>query len=142
MKTDIKKILINKINKSTWWHVTPSDPCAYIKRGKFLASTYLQAEFYGRPNDLPEKVEITNPVYATSERKILKILFPEKYRNLIAEIEYDDNRWYSRRIDLDAKMYQRAKKMGYDAIVLLGSNGEKQLIKNRKPYSIELNLCK
>ena len=142
MKIKNKKILINKINQSLWWHVTPKDPKAYKKRGKFFASTYTQAEFYGRPNDFPEKVEIKNPVYGTSERKILKILFPTEYRSLMSGVEYDDKEWYDRRIKLDSKMYQKAKKLGYDAIVLLGNNGEQYLKKNKKPHSIELNLCK
>lgn len=45
MSINIKEVLIDKINKSEWWHVTPADPEAYSKRGKFLSSTYQQAEF-------------------------------------------------------------------------------------------------
>ncbi|MCX6789070.1 MAG: hypothetical protein NTZ42_00455 [Candidatus Gribaldobacteria bacterium] len=142
MKTKNKKILINKINNSLWWHVSPMDPNAYKKRGKFLASTYKQAEFYGRPNDIPEKIKISNPVYGTSEINILKILFPMDYKKLYSSVLGDHKDWYKRRIGLDSKMYQRAKGIGYDAIVLLGSNGNKYLMKNRKPHSIELNLCK
>ena len=80
MKKSIKRVLIDKINKSEWWHVSPRDPNAYSKRGKFLASTYQQAEFYGRPNDIPEKVRISNPVYGFSEIEILKKLFQNKGR--------------------------------------------------------------
>ena len=69
MKKNIKTILIDKINKSAWWHVNPQDVDAYKKRGKFLASTYAQAEFYGRPNDVSEKVSITNPIYGCSKLK-------------------------------------------------------------------------
>ncbi|MFA5858898.1 MAG: hypothetical protein WC955_07510 [Elusimicrobiota bacterium] len=142
MNTKNKNILIKKINQSIWWHVTPRDPDAYKKRGKFLASTYQQAEFYGRPNDIPEKVNITNPVYGTSETNILKILFPMNYKKLCLSDLDDRKDWYKRRITLDAKMYKKAQKMGYDAIVLLGSSANKYLMKNRKPHSIELNLCK
>ena len=142
MKIKDQKTLINKINQSIWWHVIPKDLTAYKKRGKFFASTYKQAEFYGRPNDIPEKVVISNPVYGISEAKILKILFPAEYKDLCVTIEYDGKDWYNRRIELDAKMYQKAKSMGYDAIALLDNNGEKYLMKNRKPHSIELNLCK
>lgn len=137
-----KNILINKINQSLWWHVTPKDFTAYKKRGKFLASTYKQAEFYGRPNDTPEKIEISNPICGISEISILKILFPMNYKKLYTSVLGDHKDWYKRRIKLDSKMYQKAKIMGYDAIVLLGSNATKYLIKNRKPHSIELNLCK
>lgn len=48
--------------------------------------------------------------------------------------------WYEQRIALDRKMYLRAKKLGYDAIVLMTAHGKKDLQRNRKPRSIELNL--
>ena len=76
METHIKDILIEKINKSEWWHVPPRDRDAYKKRGKFFASTYKQAEFYGRPNDVPEKVLISNPIFGFSKVEILRSLFP------------------------------------------------------------------
>src|SRR3989344_7295863 len=138
---NLKQILVEKVNNSDWWHVPPRDPSAYKKRGKFLASTFRQAEFYGRPNDIPEKVSISNPAYGISEKRILKILFPTKYKDLCSTAVYDSEDWYERRIELDAKMYQKAKMMGYDAIILIGRNGKKYLGKNRKPHSIELNLA-
>ena len=141
MENNIKAILIEKINKSVWWHVAPKDVNAYKKRGKFLASTYAQAEFYGRPNDVPEKASVNNPIYGRSEIEILKNLFTKNYKKLFSTIS-DDVGGYASRISLDAKMFRKANKMGYDAIVLLGSNGIKYLSKNRKPHSIELNLCK
>jgi hypothetical protein len=61
MPIDVQK-LVEHINRKNWWHVTPVDPLAYQKRGKFLASTYSDAEFYGRPNDEPEKVFYQNTV--------------------------------------------------------------------------------
>jgi len=142
MKTKIKRILINKINQSYWWHVTPKDSTAYKKRGKFFASTYKQAEFYGRPNDIPEKVKISNPICGISELNILKILFPTDYKQLCTSVMKDNNDWYKRRIKLDSQIYQKARGLGYDAIVLLGSNANKYLMKNIRPHSIELNLCK
>lgn len=139
----IKKILLEKINASFWWHVTPCDPMAYNKRGKFLSSTYRDAEFYGRPNDEPEKVFVENPVFGFSEREILDQIMPgyENNQNIqnVLSNEYHPN-WYKRRIRLDAKMYRSAKRLGYDAIVLICQSGYKSLLKNRKPYSIELNL--
>ncbi len=140
MRASLKKILIDKVNKSKWWHVTPLDPNAYNKRGKFLASTYKHAEFYGRPNDIPEKVKILNPICGTSEIRILKHLFPKEFKKLYAGALKDGDGWYNRRISLDSKMYKKAKKLGYDAIVLLAYNGREYLKRNRKPHSIELNL--
>lgn len=142
MKTGIKEILINKINQSLWWHVTPGDPNAYKKRGKFLASTFDGAGFYGRPNDTPEKVYISNPVFGFPEAEILKKLFPCDYKKIQDRFtgrKYHDN-WYENRIGLDARIFRRAKELGYDAIVLLGSTGKNALKKSRKPRSIELNL--
>lgn len=142
MKIKTKKVLINKINQSLWWHVTPKDLTAYRKRGKFFASTYKQAEFYGRPNNMPEKIKISNPVCGISEINVLKVLFPMDYKNLYASVINDRKDWYKWRINLDSKMHRKAKDMGYDAIILLGSNANKYLMKNRKSHSIELNLCK
>jgi len=138
----IRQILVDKINKSLWWHVAPSDPNAYKKRGKFLASTFNQAAFYGRPNDEPERVKISNPLWGVSEQDILKILFPSNYEELYKSVtNIGEATWHKKRIALDAKMYQGAKRMGYDAIILLTKNAIKDLEANRKPRSIELNLC-
>ena len=48
--------LIQRINHKDWWHVTPVDPKSYSKRGKFLAIHLPGGEFWGRPNDTPERV--------------------------------------------------------------------------------------
>lgn len=48
--------LIAHINRKSWWHVPPRDPRAYERRGKFYASSFREAEFYGRPLDDPERV--------------------------------------------------------------------------------------
>lgn len=142
-RNKLKQTLIAKINKAYWWHASPRDLDAYKKRGKFLASAYTQAEFYGRPNLEPEKVNILNPVFGFSEKELLRQLFPKEYKDLI--IKDDDSYepdWHEKRVKLDSKMYKQAKKMGFDAIVLLGSTGRKSLERNRKPCSIELNLLK
>jgi hypothetical protein len=123
--------------------VPPGDSDAYKKRGKFFASTFAQAEFYGRPNDKPEWVNIRNPVYGFSEMEILEKLFTSEQ---IAKFGLNDLEsgtspaWYEKRIALDHKMYLRAKKLGYDAIVLMTPHGKKDLQRRRKPRSIELNL--
>ena len=136
-----EQILISKINESYWWHVPPQDNSAYKKRGKFLASTYNQASFYGRPNSEPEKVSVQKPLWSDSEEDILKMLFPDNYTEKLEVVVNAGKDYYNQRIKLDAQMYQRAKELGYDAIVLLGSTGLKELGSNRKPRSIELNLC-
>lgn len=135
-----KNVLIKKINRSYWWHITPEDPGAYKKRGKFLASTYSLAEIYGKPNLDPEKVEIRNPVFGFSEREILKKLFRTTKLKLFRDIINEKGEFYKKRIALDAKMHNKAKLMGYDSIVLMTKHGKKDLQKGRKPNSIELNI--
>ncbi len=137
----MEKTLIKKINQSEWWHVPPVDPNAYKKRGKFLASTYLQAEFYGRPNNQPENVQIKNPLYGFSELEILIKLFGSKEAEIMSEvINSDTDDWYNIRIEADSKMHHKAKELGYDAIVLMTNSGKLALEKGRKPNSIELNI--
>jgi hypothetical protein len=142
----MKHILIEKINQSDWWHVPPSDRNAYKKRGKFLASTYLQAEFYGRPNMDSERVNIKNPVFGFSEVAILEQLFEKEELEaslmLHAEIVSADLKMYEKRIALDAKMHTKAKQLGYDSIILMTEAGKVALSRARKPNSIELNLVK
>ena len=136
----MKEILIKKINKSLWWHVPPRDINAYQKRGKFLASTFLQAEFYGRPNNNPEKVNVKNPIFGFSEIEILEQLFSKKESAKYLEQIKNSANYYQDRISLDSKMYKKAKSFGFDAIVLMTKSGKVALLNNRKPNSIELNL--
>src|SRR5690242_5715983 len=60
--------LIAFVNRKNWWHVPPVDPDAYRKRGKFLASTFEEAEFYGRPLDEPQRVVVTKPLIGDEQR--------------------------------------------------------------------------
>ena len=136
----MKNILIQKINGSAWWHVPPRDPLAYKKRGKFLASTYLQAEFYGKPNINPEKVNIKNPIFGFSEYEILQKLFGSKASKYLSEVNNPVKGFFKRRFSLDAVMYKKAKSLKYDSIILMTKTGERALRKGRKPNSIELNL--
>ncbi|MFA5309300.1 MAG: hypothetical protein WC370_07450 [Dehalococcoidales bacterium] len=136
----MKDLLIRKINQSKWWHVPPRDPNAYKKRGKFLASTYLQAEFYGKPNIEPENVHINNPVFGLSESEIIQKLFGSNGQKYLDELLKTGADFYRKRCELDRKMYVKAKSLGFDAIVLLTKTGENALQKGRKPNSIELNL--
>lgn len=140
----MKEILIAKINKSGWWHVPPRDKNAYKKRGKFLASTYLQAEFYGRPIMEPEKIDVQNPVFGFSENEILNQLFEDHELELVLKLHNDLAKTkisaYEKRIVLDGLMYQKAKHLEYDAIVLMTKSGKKALERSHKPRCIELNL--
>jgi len=136
----MKDLLIQKIGESEWWHVPPKDPLAYKKRGKFLASTYLQAKFYGKPNMESERVKIKSPVFGFSESEILQQLFGSKWRHYLNKVLNAENDFYQKRIELDAEIYKKAKSLKYDSIVLMTDAGRRALQRGHKPKSIELNL--
>ena len=128
--------LIARINRKDWWHVPPSDPKAYEKRGMFLASTFREAEFWGRPLDIPIRVTVRNPIIGDesaiqNQLGVVPPMSPGEGSPKLLEW-----RW-----KLDAKMKQAALARGYDAIVLLSPSGYAKLIgEGRLPLSIELNL--
>jgi hypothetical protein len=135
--------LIQRINRKDWWHVTPVDPKSYSKRGKFLASTYREAEFWGRPNDTPERVAIQNPLIGdneTIERTLLGQYKSGSWSDIDEEIKAGKP-FGQRQFELDARLYRAGRAKGYDAIVLLSpSNFAKFKAEGRIPLSIELNL--
>ena len=136
MKSGPIEKLIARINRKDWWHVPPSDPDAYNKRGMFLASTFREAEFWGRPLDKPIRVNVVNPIIG-DESTIQNELgvVPPKYPG------DDSPRLLKWRWDLDATLKKRALSKGHDAIVLLSSAGYAQFLAEGKiPLSIELNL--
>ena len=130
--------LVARINRKDWWHVPPSDSTAYEKRGMFLASTFREAEFWGRPLDTPIRVNVTNPIIG-DETTIQTELH-------VAPSEYpgdDSPKLLEWRWKLDAKLKKAAIAKGYDAIVLLSPNGYSNFIGEGKiPLSIELNLLR
>jgi hypothetical protein len=124
--------LINHVNRKEWWHVPPQDPAAYRKRGKFLASSFREAEFWGRPLDDPQRVTIANPIAGderTVERKLLG-------RQVGSEDMTMEARWA-----LDARLRRAALAKGYDSIVLMTNKAFKEFSRSgRIPRSIELNI--
>ncbi len=135
MKREYMQKLMRRINRKDWWHVTPVDPKSYRKRGKFLSSTYREAEFYGRPNDTPERVTIRNPLVG-DERTIETVLLGKP-----AVHTPDAPDYAGQQFAIDAKLYKAGCAKGYDAIVLLSpSNFAKFKAEGRIPLSIELNL--
>jgi len=136
METGPIEKLIARINRKDWWHVPPSDSKAYEKRGMFLASTFREAEFWGRPLDIPIRVTVRNPIIGDEDSIQTQLeVTPPPYPG-------DDSRkvleW---RWNLDAKLRKAALAKGYDAIALLSSSGYSKFIhEGRLPLSIELNL--
>ena len=110
----------------------PRDPNAYGKRGKFLAASFKEAEFWGRPLDRPERVSVSKPLIG-DERRIERILFGRQVSFIEMTV---DQRWR-----LDALMKRAALKKGYDSIVLMAPKCFAELqSRGRLPRSLELNL--
>ena len=123
--------LVDRINRKHWWHVPPGDPDAYKKRGKFFASSFAEAEFYGRPLNGPGKVSVTNPLVG-DEKTIAKVLrIPPQHDGMnLEEIAVHDGRWR-----------KAALRKGYDAILLMTPKGyAKWKTDGKLPRSLELNI--
>jgi hypothetical protein len=136
METTFRQTLIARVNRKDWWHVPPLDPKAYEKRGMFLASTFREAEFWGRPLDEPIHVTVESPMIGdetTIETKLLGA--PATYPG------DDDAKLLQWRWKIDSQLKNAALAKGYDAIVLLGSGAyAKFLAEGKPPLSMELNL--
>jgi hypothetical protein len=134
MKRALYEKLVAHVNRKSWWHVPPVDPDAYHKRGKFLASSYREAIFWGRPLNNPQRVSVGMPLVgdeATIERKLFgrRISHPA--------ITLDE------RFKLDARMKRVAIVHGYDSIVLMsGSSFVSFKSEGRVPRSLELNILR
>lgn len=126
--------LIAHVNRKSWWHLPPMDPKAYSKRGKFLASTYAEAEFYGlfgagRP--LEQRAKIAKPLVG-DEKTIARVLgIPPQYDGMTLE----------QMSAHDAKWRNAALKKGYDAILLMSPKCYTEWKSIGKiPRSLELNI--
>lgn len=138
VKDEFLRKLISHVNKKDWWHVPPLDPLAYSKRGKFLSSSFRDAEFWGRPLDIPEHVSISNPLIG-DEPTIEMVLFgkpvkhPEPGASGSMEFQFK----------LDARMKRAALSKGYDSIVLMTSKAFSVYKgQGKMPRSVELNILK
>jgi len=124
--------LIAHVNRKDWWHVPPRDPHSYGKRGKFLASSFREAEFWGRPLDEPQSVTIARPLIG-DEETIEKSLLG---RRVSGEDMAMEERW-----TLDAKMKRAALARGYDSILLMSPKAFSAFKADGKlPRSMELNI--
>lgn len=134
LREELYQRLVCHINRKTWWHVLPIDPKAYEKRGKFLASSFAEAEFWGRPLDEPQRVSVVAPLVGdevTIERK----LFGERVST--------ENLTVKQRFRLDAIMKRKALAKGYDSIVLMSPTKFVRFNRTgRIPRSLELNILR
>lgn len=122
---------IKHINRKSWWHVPPVDPAAYSKRGKFFASSFAEAEYWGRPLDQPQKVFIAKPLVG-DELTIARVLRipPQREGMTLSQIAAHDVRWRN-----------AALKKGFDAILLMSPTCfAKFKASGKLPRSLELNV--
>jgi hypothetical protein len=131
MKKALYDKLVAHVNRKSWWHVPPVDRDSYRKRGKFFASSFAEAEFWGRPLDEPQKVMVARPLVG-DERAISKVLHipPQHDGMTLEEIAAHDARWRN-----------AALKKGFDAILLMAPKGFAEWKSAGKiPRSLELNI--
>lgn len=134
--------LADQLNKRKWWHSPPADKAAYKKRGMFLAPSYKECEFYGRPLDEPIRVNVSNPLVDT-EKNIIKFLFGDNSSQMsayIALIKGTAKEPLKVRFKLDRDLFKAAKNKNHDAIAVV-TEKELEKIKNHKlPRNVELNV--
>lgn len=132
VNSDHIESIVAFVNRKKWWHVPPRDPDAYRKRGKFLASSFAEAEFWGRPLNEPQRIRVVRPLLG-DELTIERALFGRRVSD--EEISLKD------RFKLDARMKRIALTKGYDSILLMSPQSFQRLMKTRKlPRSLELNV--
>jgi hypothetical protein len=127
----IEKV-IALVNRKKWWHVPPRDPDAYRKRGKFLASSFAEAEFWGRPLDEPLRVTASRTLFG-DELTIEKALFGVRmsYEGIAMEA----------RFGLDKRIKRAALAKGYDSILLMSPRAFQRFRSIRRlPRTLELNV--
>ncbi len=122
---------VKAVNKKDWWRTAEPSQEAIAKRGLFLASSYKEAEFYGRPSDEPQKVNIINPLIG--DEAFIAKTFGEEVLSEEGGLEG--------RFAQDERFATRARELGYDAIALMTPKGYQEFLKTGKiPRSIELNV--
>lgn len=136
METTSREKLLARINRKDWWHVPPTGPKAYQQRGKFLASTFREAEFWGRPLDTPIRVRVSNPIIGDEPAIESELLgAPSEFPG------NDSPKMLEWRWKLDAKLKMAALAKGYDSIVLMSRSAyAKFAMEGKIPHSLELNL--
>ncbi len=133
--SETREKLITHINRKEWWHCPPQDPQAYQKRGKFLASSFREAEFWGRPLDHPQHVTISNPLIGDEASIETELLGKQIWEPADNVLEW---RW-----KLDKRIKKAALARGYDSVVLMTLKAFIAFHEQGKiPRSIELNVLR
>lgn len=119
------------VNKKDWWRTAEPNEQAIKDRGLFYVSSFKEAEFYGRPQDIPSKVSIKNPLVGDEKTIMDKLGLKTPSQDISIE----------ERFIIDKQVKDIASKQGYDSVVLMTSKGYKDFLATGKiPKSIELNV--
>lgn len=123
--------LINRVNRKAWWRTCLPSKRAIRDRGFFFASSFEEAESYGRPLDTPFRVKIENPIIGS---------FAYIQKQLLGKtVEYKDT--IKAIFAHDKLLKEHARKQGFDSIILLSENGFRKYRKeNKLPRQMELNI--
>jgi len=109
MAGDQKAKWVEYINGKCWWHVTPAAaPACYEERGRFYEASFHHSEFYGRPNDIPDRVTVSNPLIGSDDETHM-VLFGCVYP------EFKDYQALCRH---ETRRKQRALALGFDSIAV------------------------
>jgi hypothetical protein len=134
--------LADQLNKRKWWHSPPVDKAAYKKRGMFLASSYKECEFYGRPLNEPIRVRVLNPLAGTEEN-IISLLFGNtspQMADYVSLLNGNVKEPLKVRFKLDNDLFKAAKTKNYDAISIITEKGLEKIKNHKLPRSVELNV--
>jgi hypothetical protein len=135
MEATSRDKLLARINRKDWWHVPPADPKAYQKRGKFLASTFREAEFWGRPLDSLVSVRVSNPIIGDEPTIESELLGAPSVSPGDDSPKMPEWWWH-----LDARLKKAALAKWYDSIVLMSRSAYTRFAAEGKiPLSLELN---
>lgn len=130
-RTAAREKLIARVNRKLWWRTCLPDEKAIRDRGLFFASSFEEAEFYGRPLDTPFRVKIKSPIVGS-------FVYIQK-RLLGKNFTYDDT---VKAIFAHDKLLKRcAQLFGFDSIIVLSAHGHKKFYSEKRlPKSVELNV--
>jgi hypothetical protein len=113
MRKELIERLVAHVNRKHWWHCPPQDPKSYKKRGKFFASSFAEAELYGRPLDEPQRVEISKPLFGSEDHILVALGIPKNYP------EPGEPKFYMKRVSLDARIRLATLRESYDSIIVM-----------------------
>ena len=123
--------LVLHINAHKGWRTALPDAKMINRRGLFYASSYKEAEFYGRPIDIPFTINIKRPLFGDEIHVMQTLGLPLPNQDISIK----------ERFAMDAKMKRLAIAKGYDSVALFTTKAYQTYMKTGTiPRSIELQV--